>query len=125
MTRLADFFVVVVSGSRDWNAVAPISKELKKVHDEHDKVLVISGGAKGVDHSCRIVCEQNGYLFAEVPAPWFKFGIRGGPIRNSWMLLFQPNLVLCFHPEIERSKGTRDMRNKAKKAKIPVRIIPS
>jgi hypothetical protein len=121
--KLEDFFIVVVSGSRDWEPMDLIRSELDKIHAEHDKVIIISGGASGVDHSTRVVCEHKGYFFVEIPAPWFAFGAKAGPIRNGWELVFEPNLVLAFHPNIKKSKGTKDMVSKAKKKKILVRMI--
>ena len=121
--RLRDFFIVVVSGSRVWEPMAQIGHELNLVHQEHDKVLVISGGAKGVDSACRVVCQQRGYFFAEIPAAWVAFGKKAGPIRNGWEILFEPDLVLCFHPNLNNSIGTKDMHKKATKKGFTIKVI--
>ena len=121
--RLEDFFIVVVSGDRYWHATGEVDRELAAIIKQRDKVLVISGGASGIDTVTKYVCEKNGYIFAEVPAPYEFFKKKAGPIRNAWMLLFKPDLVLCFHQRIEKSKGTKNMKQLAEKAGIPVKLI--
>jgi hypothetical protein len=34
-----------------------------------------------------------------------------------------PDLVLAFHDDLERSKGTKHMVGIARKAKVPVRVV--
>lgn len=35
----------------------------------------------------------------------------------------KPDMAIGFHEDIENSKGSKDMRNRLKKANIPVYII--
>lgn len=57
------------------------------------------------------------------PANWSQYGHAAGPIRNQKMLDQNPDLVIAFHFDLEHSKGTKDMINRAKKACIPVRFV--
>jgi len=60
-----------------------------------------------------------------MPADWEKYGKASGPIRNRKMFkLGQPDLVLAFHNDIYKSKGTNDMVfNVARPAGTEVKII--
>jgi hypothetical protein len=65
-----------------------------------------------------------GYPFREFSADWQKFGKAAGPIRNQQMLdEGKPDLVIAFHEDLENSKGTQDMINRAKVQGVPVRLI--
>ena len=44
------------------------------------------------------------------PAQWSKYGRAAGPLRNTQMLSEgNPDIVLAFHDNIKRSRGTRNM----------------
>lgn len=58
------------------------------------------------------------------PADWKQYGKAAGPIRNKQMLdEGQPDLVLCFHDDIEKSKGTKNMYELAKARGIKTKLI--
>lgn len=54
-------------------------------------------------------------------ANWILFGRAAGPRRNSAMLAELPNIVMAFHDDLPRSKGTKDMLTKALAAHVPSR----
>ena len=53
-----------------------------------------------------------------------KYGKGAGSIRNCQMLNEgNPDLILAFHPDINSSKGTKNMVSQAIKSQIPVMLI--
>ncbi len=61
--------------------------------------------------------------YMEFPAEWKKYGRKAGPIRNQQMLDKDPDMVIAFHSDIAKSKGTTDMVRKARKKGVPTYII--
>ena len=58
------------------------------------------------------------------PADWKTFGKAAGPIRNRKMLdEGLPDVVIAFHEDIERSKGTKNMISQACEQGIDVILI--
>ncbi len=54
------------------------------------------------------------------PAEWARYHHAAGPIRNKQMLTEgKPDLVIAFHNDIEKSKGSKNMVALAKKHDIP------
>ena len=81
------------------------------------------------------------FIVKKYPAPWndvegkptsqigfrqdgTKYWKAAGPARNREMLKEKPDIVLAFHNDIEKSKGTKDMVMAANKAGIIVCIYP-
>ena len=82
-------------------------------------LVVITGMCKGADIIAYDWAKENNVQILEFPADWSN-GRSGGPIRNQRMLdEGKPTLVIGFHDNLEKSKGTKDMLNRSKKAKIP------
>lgn len=60
----------------------------------------------------------------EFPADWKKYGRAAGPIRNTEMLVKgKPDLVIAFHYNLDRSKGTKDMIQQSLNHGVDVIII--
>ena len=66
----------------------------------------------------------DGAVIKRFPADWTKFGTKAGPIRNREMLDLQPDLVIAFHRNLKKSKGTIDTVMEANRRGIPVWLIP-
>lgn len=115
---------VLICGDRNWTNGNRIFKTLMQFHKEKPVTVVIEGEAPGADTLARRAAEELGICVMAFPANWNHFKRAAGPIRNQWMLNFgKPDLVLAFHSDIENSKGTKDMVNRAKKAGVKVRVI--
>lgn len=82
--------------------------------------MVIEGGAKGADTIAYDESERIGMVVQVYPARWDLYGRAAGPIRNHAMLEENPDLVLAFHSDITKSKGTFDTIREAKRRGIPV-----
>ena len=111
---------VLVSGSRyyrDYHKILVVVKSL-------DIDLLIAGGCRGADTLAVRAAHQCGIRFVEYSADWQRFGKSAGPRRNQQMLdMENPDLLLVFHEDLARSKGTRDMLHRAIKADIPYKIF--
>lgn len=111
---------VLVCGSRFWWKRSPIEKRLAKLDTN---VLVIHGGAHGADSIAGKAANDLGIHVAEIKALWDAYGMNAGPIRNLVMLGLKPVLVIAFHQDIEKSKGTGHTVRTAREMNIPVEVI--
>lgn len=114
---------VLICGGRDWNDPAPIELIVLAYKFLFPSVTVIEGEARGADSMAREAAETFGARIKKYPADWDGLGKKAGPIRNSEMLKEEPDVVWAFHDQIENSKGTRDMCDKAHKAGLPVYVV--
>lgn len=114
---------VLVCGSRNWTDYQMILRVLRAMSDR--VALVINGAAPGADQLATKAAKRLGLPVSEFPADWERHGKAAGPIRNQDMIdQACPTIVLAFHEDPGLGKGTRDMVDRALKARIPVRIFP-
>ena len=119
---------VLICGSRDWTDKRRIGRYLDELLEaeglEPPQLIVIHGACKGADHHAGMEAKGRGCQVLEFPANWAKFGLSAGPKRNQQMLTEgKPERVVAFHPDVEKSKGTKDMVARAKFYCLPVEII--
>lgn len=117
-----DFFKVLVTGGRDLapGVAGQVWTEIRRYRDYHkDRLLVITGGARGVDEEARRACVSLNVWHLICPADWDHHGKWAGPKRNLEMLDMQPDLVLSFPGGV----GTLHCTTNAEKRGIPVRRI--
>ena len=117
--------LVLVCGDRNWTDRAAIVREVQKVAAQHvDSVITIMhGAARGADTIAGQVAKSLGLPVLVFSANWDLYGRAAGPIRNQQMLDQNPDLVLAFHPDIVKSKGTGDMVRRARKKGTPVEVF--
>ena len=114
---------VLVCGDREWSNGEVMLRRLQAL-EEYDEVVIIEGEARGADLMARGIAKFFGWKVLAFPANWDKYHRAAGPIRNQQMLVEgKPDLVLAFHVDLERSKGTKDMVNRARRAGVPVEVI--
>jgi len=112
---------VLCCGDRNWSSYEIIRRELKKFNDD---TVIIEGCANGADKISGFISSRFGYKVLEFHADWKKYGRAAGPIRNKQMLdEGKPDLVLAFHTDIEKSRGTKNMIKQSKKRGIKVILI--
>jgi hypothetical protein len=102
---------ILVCGCRHYSNYSSIYSVLESFGAD---VTIISGACRGADKLAVEVAQKLGLSFREYPANWSLYGKKAGPIRNQQMLdMESPDLVIAFHPDIESSKGTKDMIRRA------------
>jgi len=116
---------VLICGDRNWKRMDIIERELKKLPAD---TLIIHGAARGADTLAKFVAERIGLKVINdgkgFPAKWKIYGRGAGPIRNQQMIdEGKPDMVLAFHENINESRGTGDMVNRARGVGIKVEII--
>jgi len=115
---------ILICGDRNWSDQQMIIETLSQLGRVCIIECVIEGEARGADTMARIAAETLGIYVLKFPANWGKYGRAAGPIRNQQMLdEGKPTLVLAFHNDIEHSRGTKNMVEKALKANIHVEVI--
>lgn len=108
----------------------PAKIDLETMHERLQRLpldknlVIIEGEAYGADKMARNWAIAHHISYVPYPAQWQKYGRAAGPVRNKQMLdEGKPDLVLAFHHDIDKSKGTKDMVAIARKAGIPVEVI--
>lgn len=128
---------VLVSGDRNWSDRARLFRELDARRADID--LIIEGCADGADmmagdHSAEGARDAGWARLRGVPAlhfpvtkaDWKLKGRSAGPQRNRQMLVEgKPDLVIAFHNDIAKSRGTADMLRQARKAGVPALLCTS
>ena len=119
--------IILVTGDRNWADYRMIRNALAayvlSIPDEYPStfIRVVHGAARGADRLAGYAAKSIGADLVEYPADWAKYGHAAGLIRNQFMLDSEKvDLVLAFHDDLENSKGTKDMVNRALKAGIKV-----
>jgi hypothetical protein len=111
---------VLVCGSRNWFDRNVIFRRLSQLSKD---TVVLEGEASGADSLARDVAIALSLEVRRFPADWEKYGRAAGPIRNREMLDEKPDLVIAFHSDLWKSRGTADTVREAKKRGIPVEVI--
>lgn len=108
------FFIILVTGDRNWpwSARFIIGKALQDVTRTLAPdvfIVLIEGGAKGADYCAKTYAEKCGWGVLEVEAHWDLYGNRAGPVRNRQMFELGQNVILAFHDDLSKSRGTKSM----------------
>jgi hypothetical protein len=112
---------VLICGDRNWNNFEVVEKFILSLSKD---TVIIEGDCRGADKIAGYIGRKHGYDVIPFPAKWKEYGNRAGPIRNQQMLdEGKPDLVVAFHNDLEHSRGTKDMVNRAKASGFPVKII--
>lgn len=115
-------FKVLICGDRDWTDYESIKSVILSLIKEHGGIIIVEGEADGADSIARDVGLELKQEVRGYPASW-EFGKPAGVFRNQKMLDFEtPDMVIAFHKDLSKSRGTRDMIIRAAKAKIPYKI---
>ena len=111
---------VICCGDRAWADVKKIRDRLSQLPSG---TTVIEGDAPGADRIAGMIARGFGLNLEVHPAKWAEYGRAAGPIRNQEMLSSGVDLVLAFHSDLAKSKGTADMVRRTRKADISVEVI--
>lgn len=116
--------ILVVTGGRDYDDEETVAKWLKKYVERAGRynILVVHGGADGLDTLVENWCNVTGIPCVGMNAPWGWRPKAAGPIRNQWMIDYlKPTHGLVF----PGGSGTEDMHERLKHNKrIHVKVVP-
>jgi hypothetical protein len=111
---------LLICGGRDYDNRERLFHTLDDFAKDRFLSVVITGFARGADKLAdawaiarRIQPVRCPALWDDEPAGW---GKSAGPIRNSAMLILEPDMAIAF----PGGAGTADMVAKLKKAHVPV-----
>jgi hypothetical protein len=117
--------VILICGPRNWKKPAAVRAVLDQLVSNYGigRILIVAGGATGVDTIAEEEAKAMGIHVARVEALWGTYGRRAGPIRNAMMLVLQPDMVIGIHTDHTPGGGTANCLAQADKLGIPVRRI--
>lgn len=111
---------ILVCGGRDFDNYTLVKKYMDQLTPENGvaaDLIIMEGGAAGVDSNARRWCRENGRPCMTFQACWDYYNKAAGGIRNAWMLKFgEPDLVIAF----PGGTGTRNMKSQAESAGVIV-----
>jgi hypothetical protein len=111
---------VLICGSRDWTDEKMIEDYILTLKEGS---VIIEGECPGADKIAKKCGKKHGFEVEGYRADWDLHGDKAGPIRNKRMILEgKPDKVVAFHDDISKSRGTKDMINKAKDYGIPYHV---
>lgn len=110
---------ILFSGDRNFTDGAYIHSIISNYADEN--LTIINGGCTGVDMLATNACNKLKVPVKIYMAEWRRCGKKAGPIRNTRMIVEElPDLIIAIHPDIQNSKGTKNMINQAIQSNIQV-----
>lgn len=114
---------ILVCGDRKWADEKTMEEFFKTLPKN---TVIIQGGCRGADKMASRLAAKYGLVCSEYIALWDIYGKAAGPMRNEKMITDGfPDLVVAFHNDLEHSKGTKNMLERANKHGIPVKVIRS
>jgi hypothetical protein len=117
-------FKVIIAGGRDFNDYELLSQKCDKYLWNkiwlNEKIVIISGHAKGADSLGERYAKERGFILDINPADWDKHGKSAGFIRNREMVN-KADAAICFWDG--ESSGTKHTINLCKEKGIPCRIV--
>ena len=133
-------YIVLVTGSRHWDNIDAIRREFALLPKN---TVVVHGACRGADSRADMVADECGFRTIPCPSHWKHsdeiwslvygpcepdckevVGKAAGVIRNHFMLdTYLPALILAFHDNISKSRGTGDMVRYAIKKNFKVKLI--
>ena len=110
---------VLITGGRSFGNRNLVYKTLDEFHLIHGITLLIHGDCHGADKLADGWARYRGVPVKACPADWAKHGKSAGPIRNSEMLILNPDFVIAF----PGGRGTADMVKKALSKGLTVKQV--
>jgi len=113
---------VAIVGSRNFNNPALITAFVNRLAVKLDaqNLVVVSGGAKGVDSYAEAAARSLGIEVESIKPDWATYGKRAGFLRNT-TIVEHADRIVAFHDGI--SRGTMDTVWKAFDSGKPVVVL--
>lgn len=112
---------ILVTGDRDWDDIKFVHETLRGYRAG---TILVHGACRGADVISAAIGQALGFEVRSYPADWDANGKKAGRLRNQEMLDKEHtpespiDLVIAFHRDIEKSKGTKHMLSISEKAGI-------
>lgn len=112
---------VLCCGDRWWSDRKFIFDVLSTLPED---TVIIHGNCRGADRMAAAAARKLKLQIISFPAKWRLYGKSAGPIRNEQMINEGlPDKVYAFHDNLDQSRGTRDMIERAESVGIPVTVF--
>lgn len=111
--------LVLVCGDREWTDRARIAHFINLLPAD---AVVMHGDCRGADRIAGEEAIKAGLEIRVYPADW-SMGKSAGPRRNLLMLDQKPEIVIAFHSNLEKSRGTRHTVEEARRRGIDTYVI--
>jgi hypothetical protein len=111
---------IIVAGGRDFQKWDLLKETLDDYLKDVGNPEIVSGAARGADTLAVKYAKLNNIPFVLFPAKWDIHGKAAGPIRNTEMAKYANRLV-CFWDQ--KSKGTKNMIETARKNNLEVKVV--
>jgi len=111
---------VIISGGREFENYLLLKLKCDKILHGQTDIQIVSGGSRGADLLGERYAREKHYIVKRFEADWDKEGLAAGPIRNEKMAKYADCLIAFWDG---KSKGIKDMINKATANNLNVRII--
>lgn len=108
---------IAVVGSREYPDMEGVRRFIRALPKD---VVVISGGARGVDSVAEEEARVQGLTVEIYPADWARYGRRAGYVRNK-IMVDKADKVVAFWDG--KSKGTKHTIDLARKASKPLCVF--
>ena len=114
-------FHVVIAGGRDFTDYETLKAYVNyKLSNKKEAIEIVSGGCPtGADYLGERYAAEMGVSLCRFPADWQKYGRSAGVRRNKQMAEYADALIAFW---AGKSRGTKNMIEEAKAAKIAVAI---
>lgn len=123
--KICEAFFCLVVGSRTFNDYDLLCNKLDHLLQNQDKIVIVSGGAKGADSLAERYAKEHNYELIIFPAKWDELGKRAGYVRNTEMHEFISHFSKrgCVAFWDGKSKGTKHNFDLAKKHNTTIKTI--
>lgn len=127
MARLIKLYKVLICGDRNRKPYYKqmVRREIRRLKEEHGstRLLLIAGGAPGVDTLVKEIGKEENVHVAEIDALWDTRNRGAGSQRNIVMASLYPHEIIGIHSEISDSRGTKGMLDLAEEHGIPWKLV--
>ena len=120
-------FRVIICGSREFDDYDLLKEKCdlilsRKAADPTEKIVIVSGCARGADRLGEKYAEEKGYEVLRYPADWDRYGKSAGYRRNKQMAEVA-NACIAFFSSVAENKGTKNMVSLARNINLLVREV--
>lgn len=116
-----DSKVLAIVGDRRYTNYLTFTNSIDAYLETYTKIdTIVTGDCRGTDEMAIRYATSKGFTLIEQPAYWEDHGKQAGPMRNT-LIVADADVLIAF--VTDRSLGSWDTINKAKKKGIPVKVI--